>query len=299
MSVLEQRGMGTYSIKEIEQLSGIKAHTIRIWEKRYKIIGPKRTTTNIRFYSDEDLKKIINISSLNSNGMRISRIAKMSEVEINQSILALSEANSKVDVYVDQLLVAMIDLDEKQFDSILATLSDRFGFIRTITEVIYVFMEKIGVLWQTGTITPAHEHFISNLIRQKIITAIAALPFPRKKTKKAILFLPEGELHEIGLLFFHYLTRYHGLRTVYLGQSVPYEDLKIVYDIHKPDLLITSLISSPPPTRVEHYIHNLSVTFPKTTILASGLILRNTAFRIPKNVKVFYKATELAALLTS
>jgi DNA-binding transcriptional MerR regulator len=291
--------MGKYSIKELEQLSGIKAHTIRIWEKRYNIITPERTATNIRFYSDESLKKIINVSLLNNHGVKISRIADMSLEEISTKILALSEAKSEADIYIDQLVVSMVDLEEEKFEKILTKLTDKFGFERSITEVVYPFMEKIGVLWQTGTITPAHEHFISNLIRQKLITSIASLPLPSKKSKKAILFLAEGELHEIGLLFYHYIARKQGFKTFYLGQSVPHEDLKTVYKIHQPDILITSMVSFPSPTLFEKYINTLSQDFAEATILASGMMLRNTAFRIPKNVKPFYKATELPALLAT
>jgi MerR family transcriptional regulator, light-induced transcriptional regulator len=289
--------MGKYSIKELEQLSGIKAHTIRIWEKRYKIISPQRTTTNIRFYSDDDLKKIINVSLLNNHGIKISRIASMTFEEITRKIIDMSEAKPQASLYIDQLVVAMVDMEEENFEKILATLIKKFGFQQSITDVIYPFMEKIGVLWQTGTITPAHEHFISNLIRQKLISSIAALPIPSGKVKKAILFLPEGELHEIGLLFFHYIARSKGIKTFYLGQSVPHEDLKTVYNIHQPDILITSLISSPSTKHFEKYIHTLSTDFSQSVILASGLLLRKTAFHIPKNVRPFYKATELPALL--
>ena len=291
--------MGKYSIKELEHISGIKAHTIRIWEKRHGIIKPLRTPTNIRYYTDEDLKKIINVSLLNSHGLKISKIATMRLEEINSKVLEITEVKPEADAYIDQLVVAMIDIEEESFEKILASVIKKFGFERSITEVVYAFMEKIGVLWQTGNITPAHEHFISNLIRQKLITSIAALPIPAKKSKKAILFLAEGELHEIGLLFFHYLARRRGFKTIYLGQSVPHEDLKAIYQIHQPHVLITSVISSPSPVQVEKYIQKLSTDFSSATILASGLLLKTTAFLIPKNVKLFYKATELPKLLAT
>jgi DNA-binding transcriptional MerR regulator len=291
--------MGNYSIKELEKLSGIKAHTIRIWEKRYRIITPQRTATNIRCYTDDDLKKIMNVSLLNHNGIKISQIARMSQEGISDKIFEISESKSEADIYVDQLVVAMVDMEEDQFEKILAGLIRKIGFERSITEVVYPFLEKIGILWQTSTITPAHEHFISNLIRQRIIYAVATLPIPSRKSRKVVLFLPEGELHEIGLLFFHYLTRKNGFKTYYLGQSVPHEDLKSVYRVHQPDILITSLVSSPSTNKVEDYIQLLSRDFPRATILASGLQIRNTAFRIPKNVKPFYKATELPVLLKS
>ena len=157
-------GMGHYSIKELEQLSGIKAHTIRIWEKRHQIIAPQRTKTNIRFYSDEDLKKIINVSMLNTHGMKISRIAGMSLDEMSKTVLALSETHGEASVFIDQLIVALVDMDEERFEKILSGLTLRFDFEKTVTSILYPFLEKIGVLWQTRNITPAQEHFISNLV---------------------------------------------------------------------------------------------------------------------------------------
>lgn len=289
--------MGKYSIKELEQLSGIKAHTIRMWEQRHKIVAPQRTHTNIRYYSDDDLKKIINVSLLNSRGIKISKIATMTFEEISAKVLGMSESKPEVEIFIDQLLVSMLDLEEQAFDTILSEIIKKFGFKRSMTEVVYPFMEKIGVLWQTGTITPAHEHFISNLIRQKLITSIAALPIPTNKSKAAILFLPEGELHEIGLLFYHYITRSKGYKTIYLGQSVPLPDLKLIYSLHRPRVLITSLISSPSRPDLEKYLLELSQSFKEATILVSGLLLRTTAVAIPKNVKPFYKATELPEIL--
>lgn len=289
--------MGRYSIKELEKLSGIKAHTIRIWEKRHQIIQPQRTSTNIRFYSDDDLKRIINVSVLNGHGVKISKIAHMSFEEINQRILDLNSAKRHADIFIDGLVVAMVDLDEEAFEKILSTLTNKFGFQHCITEVVYPFMEKIGLLWQTGSINPAQEHFISNLIRQKIIASIAALPIASKRARKAMLFLPEGELHEIGLLFFHYILRHQGFKTFYLGQSLPHTDLISVYHSHRPEILLTSLISSPSPKHIQSYIQTLSKDFQSSTILISGLQARTTAFEVPNNVKLFYKATELPALL--
>lgn len=288
--------MGKYSIKELETLSGIKAHTIRIWEKRHKIITPSRTSTNIRFYSDEDLKKIINVSLLNTNGIKISRIADMSLDEMNQRVLELSEVHNDVTIHIDQLVVAMIDMEEEVFEKILNTLILRYGFEKSITEIVYPFLEKIGILWQTHNITPAHEHFISNLIRQKIIVAIDGLPLAGKNSKKILLFLPEGELHEIGLLFYHYISRKAGWRTYYFGQSVPHDDLVKVYEAHQPDLMITSITSNP-ILPVEKYFSKLSKDFPKTSILASGA--QTVRFKGSKvdNIQTFTSARDLLNLL--
>jgi MerR family transcriptional regulator, light-induced transcriptional regulator len=291
--------MGTYSIKELEQLSGIKAHTIRIWEKRHQLIEPQRTTTNIRFYSDYDLKKIINVSLLNNNGFKISSIARMSDDELSKTILELSDTKNQAAIFIDLLVTSMLDLDEEKFEHELTVIESKHGFEATITDVIYPFLEKIGLLWQTGNITPAHEHFISNLIRQKIIVSIAGLPSVAKSTIRAVLYLPEGELHEIGLLFYHYIARKNGFKTFYLGQSVPHEDLKQVYKIHKPHLLITSLTSNPTIDHLNKYIQMVCSEFPESKILASGAILRRASFHFPANLKFFNTARELREILLS
>lgn len=291
--------MGKYSIKELERLSGIKAHTIRIWEKRYSLIEPERTETNIRFYSDDDLKKIINVSVLNSHGIKISKIVGLSPEELNVQVDKLSETKNKAEIPIDQLVVAMLDLDEEHFEEILAKYVKKYGFEKTVTGIIYPFLEKIGVLWLTGSVTPAHEHFITNLIRQKLISTIATLPIPSKNSHRAILFLPEGEMHELGLLFHHYIARHNGLRTYYLGQSLPHEELKKIYETHSPHTIITSLTTTPAHDKLEAYLKLLSNDFSRSTILASGWLLRNTAFNIPKNVKIFDKASELPQLLKS
>jgi DNA-binding transcriptional MerR regulator len=291
--------MGTYSIRELEQLSGIKAHTIRIWEKRHQLIEPLRTHSNIRYYSDADLKKIINVSLLNNNGIRISAIARMSDDELSNKVIELSESQNQARIHIDQLVTRMVDLDEEKFDEDLAALERKFGFETTVTNVIYPFLDKIGILWQTGNITPAHEHFISNLIRQRIIIAIASLPPVQKPTIRAVLFLPESELHEIGLLFYHYITRKSGIKTFYLGQAVPHEDLKTVCSIHRPHLLITCLTSNPAPHVLNEYIQQLTTDFPSSRILASGAVLRRSSFHFPPNFKLFNNALELRDLLNS
>ena len=281
--------MGQYSIKELEQLSGIKAHTIRIWEKRHKIIEPSRTSTNIRYYSDLDLKKIINVSLLNTYGIRISKIAHMSLDDMNKKVLEISEIENN---HIDRLVIAMVDMDEELFEKILSGLIRQFGFEKTVTEIIYPFLEKIGILWQTQNITPAHEHFISNLIRQKIIAAIDALPVPAKAARKILLFLPEGEMHELGLLFYHFLVRKSGYRSYYLGQNVPHEDLVSVYKVHQPEIMVTSITSNL-QIPVENYFKRLSNDFSGTKILASGYQTQKFGGLQVNDVQTFTTAMEL------
>lgn len=291
--------MGTYSIKELEHLSGIKAHTIRIWERRHQLVDPQRTKSNIRYYSDDDLKKIINVSFLNNSGIKISAIARMADEELTRRVLELSESSGQTGVHIDQLITSMLDLDEDKFEAVIAAFEKKRGFEECVTTVIYPFLHKIGILWQTGNITPAHEHFISNLIRQRIIVAIASLPTVSNAALRTVLFLPENELHEIGLLFYHYIARKAGFKTYYLGQSVPHGDLQAVCSIHKPHLLITSITTSPVPGKLDDYMRQLCGDFRSSRILASGALLRKSSFRFHPNLKVFDTATDLRDLLSA
>jgi DNA-binding transcriptional MerR regulator/methylmalonyl-CoA mutase cobalamin-binding subunit len=289
--------MGTYSIKELEQLSGIKAHTIRIWEKRHRIIEPQRTQSNIRYYSDFDLKKIINVSLLNTNGIKISKIADMSLEDMNQKVLEISALASDTAIHIDQLVLSMVDMEEEQFEKILSNIMLRYGFEKALTEVVYPFLEKIGILWQTQNITPAQEHFISNLIRQKIIVGIDGLPVPPKDSKRVVLFLRERELHEIGLLFYHYIARKAGCRTYYLGQNVPHEDLVQVVRHHNAAILITSLTSTLELASTETYLKQLHQQFPDKRILVSGYQVHDMEPNFAENVVVFKTSSMLKDLL--
>jgi MerR family transcriptional regulator, light-induced transcriptional regulator len=290
--------MGKYSIKELEQLSGIKAHTIRIWEKRHHLIEPQRTTTNIRFYSDDDLKKIINVSLLNSTGLKISKIAVMSKDEISRKIMEISETKPETTVHIDQLVIAMVELDEEKFEKILSAVVLRFGFENTVVDILYPFLEKIGILWQTNHINPAQEHFISNLIRQKVIVAIDSLPIPSKNAKGVMLFLPEHELHEISLLFSHYRFRKAGFRTFYLGQTVPFSDLKAAFAVHHPQLLLTAITSPMTRTSLDNYIDKLATTFNPSQILLTGHQIHKHEIRHP-NVRTLKGVNDLNPFLRS
>jgi MerR family transcriptional regulator, light-induced transcriptional regulator len=290
--------MGQYSIKELETLSGIKAHTIRIWEKRYSLIQPKRTDTNIRFYSDDDLKKIINVSVLNNHGIKISKIAGMPYDEINRKMLEVSASETHVSTYIDQLIISMVDMEEERFQKTLNTLVKKIGFERAITEAVYPFLEKIGVLWLTQNINPAQEHFISNLIRQKIIAAIDELPLPKDNAPKILLFLPEHELHELGLLFYCYIVKQANYKVYYLGQNVPEKDLDSIIEIHRPEIIVTS-ITNPMPNGALPYITQLSNKFPRHRILVSGIQLANVSAKALKNVTLFSNALKFKELISN
>ncbi len=250
--------MAIYSIGDLEKLCGIKAHTIRVWEQRYGIVRPRRTETNIRYYEDADLKLLLNVALLNKNGIKISKIAKMSNQDIAQKVAAISEVNFEYDTQLDALTISMIEMDEYKFDRIISTNIRQLGFEKTMLEVIYPFLDKLGVLWMTGSINRVQEHFISNLIRQKLIVAIDQEPFPRgPNIKKFVIFLPEGESQELSLLFMHYLLKSRNHQVIYLGQNISALDLKDACKIQKPDFIFTMITETFVQSPVQEYIDDL------------------------------------------
>lgn len=277
--------MASYTIKDLEKLSGIKAHTIRIWEKRYSLISPERTSTNIRTYCDAELKKLLNISILNRNGIRISRIASLSTDEINIEISRLSEEKTNYKSHIENLSIAMIDLDENHFEKIISRTILKLGFEETMIRIIYPFFVHIGILWQTGSINPAQEHFITNLIRRKLIVAIdGQIMKENRKNKKFLLFLPEGELHELGLLFYSYLIRKRGHKVIYLGQTVPLNDIREIVKIQALDYLLTAIVSSKDHNKFNEFINDLSTSFKDKVIYLTGKQTENILHKLPENV---------------
>jgi len=279
--------MAIYSIKDLEKISGIKAHTIRIWERRYGLIHPRRTTTNIRYYTDADLKKLLNISILNQNGFKISKIANLSEQQLRDRVLDLCLDARNNNVQIESLMVSMLELDEHKFLNVLSGTIIKFGFEETVEQVLFPFLERIGMLWQAGTINPAQEHFISNLVRQKLIVAIdnemqnMAVNGPR-----VIFFLPENELHEVGLLFFNFIARKEGLDVVYLGMSVPLADLKLVHQIRPADAFFTSYVSAREKGELENELQQLRNYFPQTPFFVSGLQIKEQRPALPDDFTV-------------
>jgi DNA-binding transcriptional MerR regulator len=233
-----------FSISDIEALVGIKAHTIRAWETRYNLVPPKRTPTNIRYYGEEELKMLLNIVALNENGYKISKIAKMSHGQINNLVTQLKTDWKNDSIQMLHLSNATLDYNEKQFSDTLSGCIAEMGLIQTMDLVLYPFMKKVGMLWQTGTIDPSHEHFASNLIRERLIVEIDKLDtLVKSDAKRFILFLPEAEMHETGLLFTRFLLKKCGHEMLYLGSEIPYSDLKKVVESYKPDYAFITLTS--------------------------------------------------------
>lgn len=275
-----------YTIKDLERLSGIKAHTIRMWEQRYELLAPQRTDTNIRYYSGTDLRKLLNVAVLNQKGIKISHIAQMSAAEMHTKIEAFSKNFGDKQTQIEGLVVAMIELDEHRFNRILSGCVSQFGFEETMLQVAYPFFNKVGVLWQTGSIVPAQEHFISNLVRQKLIVAIDSLVVEEKKdARKFVLFLPEGELHELGLLFYAYLVKKAGHRAIYLGQSVPLSDLRSVLQEHNPQVCITALLSYSSEEEIERVMQRIAMTAGPTPVWLISSLPENSSINLPNTVQ--------------
>jgi len=236
--------MTKYPVSQVESMTGIKAHTLRIWERRYQFLHPRRTNTNIRFYTDDQLKMLINISILNRNGVRISKVDQMSEAEIHERVeMILNNDDKSVEDDIQGLTLAMLEMNEDKFTKIYEAHIIRKGLLKTITEVIYPFLSHVGMLWITNKAYPAQEHFITNLIRQKVISAIESFTKVPPNAPSIILFLPDGENHELGLLLSSFVARDLGWKVYYLGQNVPREDIEEVCELVQPDALLTMLMA--------------------------------------------------------
>ena len=290
--------MSTFSIRDLEHLSGIKAHTIRIWEQRYELIKPKRTTTNIRYYDESDLKHILNVALLKEHGFKISRISQMTDQEMQREVMHLTERDLKYPEQIHALTIAMVDMDEKRFEKIVSTCILKLGFEKCMLNVIYPFLSKIGVLWQTGAINPAQEHFISNLVRQKLIVAIDGQYHKQDAdSKKFVLFLPDGEMHEIGLLFADYVIKSRKGMTFYLGQSLPMKDLRQIINIHRPDYLFTIITTTPGPATIQEYVDELAREFADIELLLTGYQVVGQDIQTPENVTILAKIDDLIDLM--
>lgn len=264
--------MSIYSIKDLEKLSGIKAHTIRIWEQRYNLLNPQRTDTNIRYYLEDDLKLLLNVALLNRNGFKISKIAKLSHQEIMKKVEEISADTSEHISQVDALTMAMIEMDEYKFDRIITANMHQIGFERTVIEVIHPFLDKLSVLWLTGSISPCQENFITCLIRQKLIVAIDNEPvILGTNVKKFVLFLPENVNQELSLLLIQYLIKARKHRVIYLGNNIFPEDLAKVAEIVKPDFFFTIISEFFNEQDVSKYVSQIRQKAGDVKILITGL----------------------------
>lgn len=285
--------MASYTIKDIEKMSGIKAHTIRIWEKRYGLVIPKRTNTNIRYYSDEELRELLNISILNKNGLKISKIAKLNKEEIAEEVLKLLDSSQKFEHIVDEMLLSMLEIDEFALDNAFNKAWKEYGFERMIEEIIFPLLERIGILWQANVIKPAQERFLTNILRHNFIVAIEKeAPLKKNENNRIIFFLPEGELHEFGLLFYSYIARERGYEVIYLGASIPLEDLKEVQRVSQAKAFFSAHVNAIDKKELEAMFNYFRATFPSLPFYITGLQVKELNPSLPNNFFVVSSASE-------
>lgn len=291
--------MNAFTIKDLENLSGIKAHTIRIWEQRYTFLNPQRTETNIRYYSNDELKTVLNIALLNKYGYKISHIDKMSEEEMKEKILSLTQAQAQQERIVNDLIHYMVDLRLEEFESSLDTYIMAKGIERTITQIIFPFLERIGILWITNHVNPAQEHLVTNIIRQKLIVGIESTVSHIQINKTILLFLPEGEHHELGILFMYYLLKSRGVKVLYLGANVPVKDVEYVAQLKKPEFLYTHLTSVAHNFNFERFLSHISTRVSSTPLIVSGLLTQQYKKKVPANVSFKKSLADVMEYITT
>jgi DNA-binding transcriptional MerR regulator len=291
--------MNAFTIKDLENLTGIKAHTIRIWEQRYNFLKPQRTDTNIRYYNNEELKKILNISLLNKYGFKISHIDRMTEEDMKNKILSINNIHAQQERIVNALIQSMVDMNLEAFEDSLEEYIRAKGIEKTIHQIIFPFMERIGVLWITGHINPAQEHLVSNIIRQKLIVGTEAVNPLFQLNKTGLLFLPEGEYHELGLLFIQYLLRSRGLRVLYLGANVPMDDVEYVAKYKNPDFIYTHLTSVSSVFNFDKFIHQSLKRFGNIPLIISGRLAATYEKKIPSQIHFKKSLQEVTEFITN
>ena len=291
--------MGQYSISELEQLSGVKAHTIRIWEQRYGLLQPQRTNTNIRLYDDNALRHLLNVATLCGRGHRISKVVSMSEAERARAMLACYDDAHDHTARVNALVAAMIDLNEPLLSHLLNDAAALFGFEDAILYIAYPLLQRIGISWLAGSVKPAQEHLVSHLLRQKILAATDALPpIAAVPGRGWVLFLPEGELHELALLFMNYAIRRRGQHTLYLGQNQPVECMAAVCELYKPYALLMVLTARPTPAEVPAMAADLlALLSPDQLLVLYGSLARQVAPQLPAGVTVPAHMTDFLSLI--
>lgn len=282
-----------FSIKDLENLTGIKAHTIRIWEKRYNLLSPNRTETNIRNYSLTSLQKLLNISYLNNNGLKVSKIANLKDEEIPIKVREIASRAKVEDHAINALKMAMINFDQVLFYSTYNNLLENKTFSEIFYTVFLPLLNEIGLLWQTNTITPAHEHFLSVHIKQKILLNIERLQSlePKPKSKTFVLFLPENEIHDIGLLFINYQLRSKGYHTIFLGESVPMNSLVGLLEFFDDITFVSYFTVYPEVENIQNYINKFNELLLKNRssdlmILGSKLASVDLS-NLPEKVKTY------------
>lgn len=280
--------MPSYSIKDLEVISGIKAHTIRIWEQRYSLLVPERTETNIRLYDDNQMRRLLNVTALLETGLRVSKIANLSDDEMNNRVQDLINEDNRdfqLVALINDIITSGLTYDREKFNKAFHTAEKKFGLKETFIDIIYPTLVRIGLMWMKQDLIPAQEHFVSSLIKQKLFAAIDALPVASGDAEKWILLLPEDEDHEIGLLFSHYLLSQRGKKVIYLGQRVPYSNVSSIIAQEQPDYIHFFMIKNQSVAKAQNIVEKMTEITGKSKVIVSGSQFLENELDIPKNYK--------------
>ncbi len=290
-----------FTISQLQLFSGIKAHTIRIWEQRYNALTPNRSEGNTRYYDNSQLRRLLNIVSLMNADYKVSQLCVMTDEELFDilekqldSTIVTEDGN---EYFISQLIASGVSFDEVHFDKIFSNCMLRLGVRDCYLKIIYPMLNRIGMMWANNTMSPVQEHFISNIIRQKLYTAIDSLPPSKNSNETWLLFLPENEFHDIGLLFASYIIRQAGKKVVYLGNSVPYETIAIAVDEIQPTDLLLFLVHNDSPEYSQMYLDTLNNGFSKINVHIAGNEKLISQLKLKKNCKWIKSVEDLEAMI--
>lgn len=290
-----------FSISQLEQFSGIKAHTIRIWEQRYEALRPSRSEGNTRYYDSKQLRRLLNIVSLSNVGFKISKLCRMRDTELFRLLedkLNINVASEdKNNFFISQLVGATTDFDEQYFDVVYSDCIEQMGIRDTYVKVLYPLLNRVGLMWITDNISTAHEHFCSNLIKQKMYAAIDALPEPKPQEDSWVLFLPENEFHEIGLLFSNLLLRQAGKKVVYLGANLPTETLENAIEQTEAENILFFLVRNKTRELTSAYVNDIKTKFPDQKIYVSGSAALKTDLSDIQDINWLYSVEDFENIL--
>lgn len=278
--------MVVYSIKDLENLSGVKAHTIRIWEKRYDLIQPKRTKTNIRYYTDEDLRKLLNICFLYKKGYKISKIGQMSDEVIKEKVSQYSKANLSFEDQLDALMIFILELDSYNFNKVLDHHISQKGMEKTMMDLIYPLLDKLNIAWMAGSFLEVHESYVTQVIKAKLLCRTEMLDDNPDFSPAYIIYIPEGEKQELSLLYLHYILKAKGCKVINLGTEVNLDDVIFSVETVKPDFVFTIMNQELGNMPFQNYIDHISEALGDAKLLITGYQTLSPSISWPTNVKV-------------
>ncbi len=279
--------MNLFSISQLARFSGIRPHTIRMWEQRYNALNPGRSEGNTRYYDNDQLRRLLNIVSLMESDYKVSELCSMPDKKLFKLIGELQNKNNTnelTEYFIAQLISAGMSYDESYFEKIFSHCLIKYGMKDAYLKVIYPMLVRIGLMWASDVLPSAQEHFISNVIRQKLFTAIDSLPPAKPDSDAWLLFLPENEFHEIGLLIANYLIRLSGRKAIYLGGNVPLQSLADAAKHTSPRNLLLFLVHNDLPEDRDEYLNELSSRFSGKKIFVGGKHQLINHLKIKKNI---------------